>query len=137
MPCCSQFSSAFIVVAAISCAFLFVLHGNARGGQWEHMIIDGKEYSYRSPNNATEAVELFNDGLQAYNFLGPVNNCDFVIQIPGGKNKSYGAVCLLHEQKAFICNDKMAGGVSVKFSQRTAITRDNVVEFTVHNCWGG
>lgn len=78
----------------------------------------------------------FQNDIRAYGISVKLSACNLMIELtdsPGGRDQSYGAICMFNNRTVMVCNDTMVGKLTIKLSG-FAIIEDDLVDFTEENC---
>jgi len=94
-------------------------------------------------NNPNERNDSFNSDIKRKGLKGQISQCKILIDIPVGTahgNHSFGGLCALSENEknstVMICNDDMAGHFKMDDIDRE-VTKQELVDYVVSNCFGG
>ncbi|MDO8208273.1 MAG: hypothetical protein Q7T38_10735 [Gallionella sp.] len=101
--------------------------------------IDGGNHPAVRIASHNERNQSFNSILRAMK-LGNITQCNFLIDVPGGRNHSYGGICTLskngHKSKVMVCNDEMVGHFKMD-NMDHEVTPQELVNYVASNCYGG
>ena len=86
-------------------------------------------------------TDAFNASAEKNQVSGKITSCSSAIDIPGGKNHSYGAFCSLQTgaqiQTVAVCNAMMTSAFKMKQITGSSWSKADLIKFVMNNCVGG
>lgn len=99
------------------------------------------QFRVETPKGSPAEFEnFFTLSAKRIGVMAKIEDCSLIIDIPAGKNHSYGASCKLvtaeKQVDVVLCHDDVVQRFALASTIGQA-SRDDIVEFTVSNCFGG
>lgn len=95
----------------------------------------------RTIEDSNKRTPSFNQNIKALGIIGKIDSCSLLIEVPAGKNQSYGGFCSLirgkKKRNVYICNDDIVGHFALYHASVTSEAKHTLIKFVVSNCIGG